>query len=133
VRFLISAFVAVVVGLGACSLRAADESAPYIAVPMVALLAAPESHIDRPVQTGGFARNTARGLFLFLTEQDADHFTYLNAIALDVDRSTERGKDLAARMDGQYVYVTGTFVHLGDWVVGIRGVATAVVHEKDPR
>ncbi|MGH0029665.1 MAG: hypothetical protein ACQGVC_07735 [Myxococcota bacterium] len=100
---------------------------------MVTLMASPESHIDRPVQTAGFARGTARGLFLFLTEQDADHLIYLNAIALDVDRSTERGKDLAARMDGQYVYVTGKFVHLGDWVVGIRDVSTAVVHEKHSR
>ena len=54
--FLRLIFLAADVAAG--NLAAADGQPRYTAIPMAALMASPEAHDSKPVQTAGFARDT---------------------------------------------------------------------------
>lgn len=112
----------------AFAFTSAADGPLFSPVPLAALLASPKSYDSKPVQTSGYARETARGLFLFLTEGDAQHRLYLNAIALEVDQSKQEGRELAGRIDGQFVSVTGRFDWLGEGALAMREVSSGVVH-----
>jgi hypothetical protein len=104
------------------------ESPPFTRASLAALLASPKTYDSRPVQTSGYARETARGLFLFLTQGDARHRLYMNAISLEVDESAQEGRDLVGRIDDQFVTVTGTFDWLGEGALALREVSSGSVH-----
>ena len=107
----------------------AAESPHFTSVSLPALLATPKSYDSKLVRTSGYARETTRGLLLFLTHGGAQHRLYTNAIVLEVDRSTQKGVDLVNRVDGQFVTVSGTF----DWLAEggpliLRNVSRDLVH-----
>jgi|ETNmetMinimDraft_26_1059896.scaffolds.fasta_scaffold91537_1 hypothetical protein len=119
-----------VMALIAIAFSGAADGPPFRPVPLAALLAAPKNYDSEPVQTSGYASETPRGLFLFLTRDDAQHHLVLNAIALEVDQSTQEGRRLAGQIHNQFVTVTGTFDWLGDGALVLREVSTGIVADR---
>ena len=123
-RHGISVFLLVVVAFAS-----AAKGPSFTPVALAALLVSPKSYDSKPVQTAGYARETARGFFLFFTQGDAQHRLYMNSIILEIDQSTQDGRKLARRVDGQFVTVTGTFDWLGEGgPLVLREVSSGVVH-----
>jgi hypothetical protein len=52
----------------------------------------------------------------------------MNAISLEVDQSAQEGRDLAGRIDSQFVTVEGTFDWLGEGAMVLREVSSGRVH-----
>jgi hypothetical protein len=119
------------IALTTAAITSVADGPPFRPVSLPALLSVPKSYDAQPVQTSGFALYTPQGLFLFLTQDDAQHHLLLNAIALEVDQSTQEGRKLADRVDGQFVTITGTFDFLDDGALVLRQVSNGIVHSGD--